>query len=413
MEKPATHLTNSGCYVLIAAAGSGQRLGGDLPKQYRVIAGKTVLRHSIECFLAAGFSGKQIGVVIDPVHESLYKEAVRGLDLSPVSYGGNTRNESVYKGLNSFVNIKDEEIVLVHDAARPFLRSLEINNLLMALELCPAATLAIPVADTLRYGEQDQPVLGKTVDRNQLWAVQTPQGFHYGALMGAYENADPSKDYTDETSLVSDCGIDVAIVKGHRQNFKITTQDDLELTARLMTRASTNMETRTGTGFDVHAFADGDKVRLCGIDIPHDRRLSGHSDADVGLHAITDALLGAVAAGDIGSHFPPSDPQWKGAESSVFLDKAVALVKEQGGRITNIDLTLICEAPKIGPHREAMQARVAEICGLMADRVSIKATTTEGLGFTGRKEGIAAQAMATVVLPMTGEKEKVPLDADE
>lgn len=401
MEKPATHFTKSGAFVLIAAAGSGQRLGGDLPKQYRKIAGKTILRHAIDCFLAAGFSEKQMGVVIDPAHKALYDEAVRGLDLRSVSYGDKTRNKSVYNGLLSFIYAKDKDKILIHDAARPFLRPVEIDKLLSALEQqYQAATLAVPVADTLRYGEQaNKPILGKTVDRNELWAVQTPQGFHYGALMEAYGQIEPSRNYTDETSLVSDCGIDVAIVEGHRQNFKITTQDDLELAARLMTGAGTNMETRTGAGFDVHAFTDGNSVRLCGVDIPHDRKLSGHSDADVGLHAITDALLGAIAAGDIGSHFPPSGPQWKGMESSVFLEKAVALVKEKGGRITHIDLTLICEAPKIGPHREAMQARVAEICGLSPDRISIKATTTEGLGFTGRKEGIAAQAIATVMLP--------------
>lgn len=344
MEKPATHLTKSGVFVLIAAAGSGQRLGGDLPKQYRTIAEKTILRHAVDCFLAAGFSEKQIGVVIDPAHKALYDEAVRGLDLRSVSYGEKSRNKSVYNGLISFVDAKDKDKILIHDAARPFLRPVDIDKLLSALEQYQAATLAVSVADTLRYGERDQPILGKTVDRNELWAVQTPQGFHYGTLMEAYRQIEPSRNYTDETSLVSDCGIDVAIVEGHRQNFKITTQDDLELAARLMTGAGTNMETRTGTGFDVHAFADGDSVRLCGVDIPHDRKLSGHSDADVGLHAITDALLGAIAAGDIGSHFPPSDPQWKGMESSVFLEKAVALVKEKGGRITHIDLTLICEA---------------------------------------------------------------------
>ncbi|MBI4031588.1 MAG: 2-C-methyl-D-erythritol 2,4-cyclodiphosphate synthase, partial [Proteobacteria bacterium] len=254
-----------------------------------------------------------------------------------------------------------------------------------AVHQASAATLALPISDTLKRG------LGEYVSRDGLHALQTPQGFHYGLIKRAHEES--KNDCADDTGLVAALGHEITLVPGSRENFKITTMDDLKMAEKLLPRT-----TRTGLGFDVHAFIDGNKVRLCGVDIPHNKSLAGHSDADAALHAITDALLGAIAAGDIGQHFPPSNPQWKRADSSLFLKKAVEMVRARGGEIVNIDVTIICEAPKIGPYRAEMQTRVAEICGIFPDRIGIKATTTEGLGFTGRGEGIAAQAVVNVIV---------------
>lgn len=394
MESYASPQSVPSWHLLIPAAGSGSRLGGAVPKQYVKIYGKSILRHTLEAFL--DIPGLQsLRVIIDSTAEELYRESVQGLNLPPPAFGGKNRKQSVFNGINGFFNLRNEERLLIHDAARPFVSKEEILSVIKVLEGSPAVSLAVPVSDTLR--RQDGPY----VDRNGLWALQTPQGFYYGVIRQAHEKATPNAPATDDTSLVAALGIPVTLVEGRRSNFKITTMDDFEMAEQLM-RGMKPMETRTGMGFDVHAFtAPGVKksVRLCGVDIPHDRGLEGHSDADAGLHAVTDALLGALAAGDIGQHFPPSDPQWKGVDSAVFLKKAVDMVAACGGRIINVDVTLICEAPKIGPHREAMQKRVAEICGLTPERVGIKATTTEKLGFTGRKEGLAAQAVATVSIP--------------
>lgn len=377
-------------YAVIAAAGSGERVGGTVPKQYQKIAGKAILRHTLEVFLASpGLRG--LCVVINPDHRHFYEEAVQGLELPEPVNGGSSRKESIYNGIRNFPEAKKEEIILLHDAARPLITRAEINAVARSALAKGAATLAAPVTDTQKYRS------GTYVERRDLWAIQTPQGFRYGLIRQAHESANDAIEYTDDTGLLAAMGHQAELVPGSRANIKITTPEDMDLARRLM--AARPYETRTGFGFDVHAFTAGDKVRLCGIDIAHNKSLEGHSDADAGLHALTDALLGAIGEGDIGQHFPPSDQRWKGEDSAVFLRKAVELVTARQGQISNLDLTLICEEPKIGPHRERMQQRIAEICGLTSDRVGIKATTTEGLGFTGRREGIAAQAIATIRLP--------------
>lgn len=382
METEASDISATPFYALIAAGGSGSRMGGDTPKQYRKIGGKSVLRKTLEAFLTCpGLQGLRI--VIDPAHEALYQEAIEGLELPPFVCGGKDRKESVLNGLKSFLNLKHKDILLIHDAARPFIKREQIEAVAKSTHHHGAATLSLPVSDTLKREA------GEYVAREGLHMLQTPQGFHYGLIMKAHGQ---TGHYTDDTSLVAAMGHEISFVPGSRENFKITTIEDLKMAEKLLPRAP-----RTGLGFDVHAFTPGDKTRLCGIDIPHNKSLAGHSDADAGLHAITDALLGAIAAGDIGQHFPPSDPRWKGADSSVFLKHAVEMVRARGGEIVNIDVTIICEAPKIGPHREKMQTRIAEICGITPDQVGIKATTTEGLGFTGRGEGIAAQAIVNIM----------------
>lgn len=380
MESSASNID---FYALIAAAGGGSRLGGDTPKQYLKIGRKTILNHAVDAFMSCpGLKG--LKVIIDPAHEPLFREAFGSGPLPAFVSGSDTRKSSVNNGLQKFSNLKNEDIVLIHDAARPFVTREQIEAVAAAAHEAGAATLALPVSDTLKKDP------GGYVGRDGVHAIQTPQGFHYGLITKAHEGVD---ECTDDTGLVAALGHEIKLVPGSRANFKITTMDDLKIAQKLMPRIA-----RTGFGYDVHAFTVGNKVRLCGMDIPHDKSLAGHSDADVGLHAVTDALLGAIAAGDIGQHFPPSDPQWKGADSAVFLRKAVEMVRVRGGEIVNIDLTIICEAPKIGPHREKMQARVAQICGIAPDQVGIKATTTEGLGFTGRGEGIAAQAVAAIMV---------------
>jgi len=391
MESSASHDNPIPFSVLIVAGGSGTRLGGDIPKQYQKIGNETVLNHTIRAFLScAGL--KEIRLVCDPDHVKWYHDTVHGFKMAPPAPSGKDRKNSVYNGLNEFINLKNEDIILIHDAARPFISTDEILALVKAVHNSGAATMAVPVSDTLLRNDE-------TVDRKDMWAVQTPQGFTYGLIHQAHHTFKDRNDFTDDASLVRALGHKVAIIPGKRENFKITTADDLEMAEKLMNSAS--FEVRTGLGFDVHAF-DNEKsgpIRLGGIDIPFDKALSGHSDADVGLHAITDALLGSIAAGDIGQHFPPSDPQWRGVDSAVFLKHAIDLVTAQNGAITLIDLTFMCEAPKIGPVREAMQDRIAAITGLPTTRISIKATTTERLGFTGRGEGIAAQALVTVQFP--------------
>lgn len=391
MEISASYKKQTPFYALIAAGGSGLRLGGEVPKQYQKINGKSILRHTLDVFLSCpGLQG--ICVVINPAHKDLYNDAVRGLDLPAPIEGGNDRKKSIINGLHYFSNLKNEDAVLIHDAARPLVSHTDIMAVALSAQNTGATTLAIPVSDTQKYSSGDY------VDRKDLWSIQTPQGFHYGIITQAHEQASNETEYTDDTSLVAAMGKNIDLVSGSRCNIKITTQDDLTLAEKLL--APPAYETRTGFGCDVHAFTDGGNVRLCGVDIPHDKSLKGHSDADVALHALTDALLGTIGGGDIGLHFPPSDPQWKNADSALFLQKAVDMVKLQKGRISNLDLTIICEAPKITPYRDAMQARIADICGIDISRVNIKATTTEKLGFTGRGEGIAAQAVASVLFPV-------------
>ncbi len=374
--------------VLIVAAGSGSRHGGDFPKQYQSLAGFPLLRHTVAAFLAHP-AVDHVRVVIGADHETLYRDAVGNLDLPAPVIGGPTRQDSVRRGLESFAADPPQKI-LIHDAARPLVDSSIIDRVLDRLDAGPAAVVAMPVVDSLRRES------GGPVDRSGLWQVQTPQGFAFGAILAAHRAATDDLA-TDDATLAEQAGIPITLVEGAMSNLKITRAGDLA-TAEAFLSARLG-DIRTGSGFDVHRFAPGDHVTICGIAVPHTHALEGHSDADVGLHALTDAILGCIGSGDIGSHFSPADPRWKGADSAKFLRHAVDLVTERGGRVAHLDVTIICERPKIGPHRTAMVARVAEIAGLRLDQVSVKATTTEGLGFTGRNEGIAAQGVATVRLP--------------
>jgi 2-C-methyl-D-erythritol 4-phosphate cytidylyltransferase/2-C-methyl-D-erythritol 2,4-cyclodiphosphate synthase len=384
---------SSRCIALIVAAGRGTRLGGDVPKQYLKLAGQPLLRRSLETFLRhPKIDG--VRVVFNPDDRDLYDEATAGLDLLPPVAGGAARQDSVRLGLESIANLEPAR-VLVHDAARPFVDRAIIDRVIGALDDFPAAVPALPLRDTVKRGTDG--VVTATLDRSNLWRVQTPQGFRYADILSAHRAA-KGLDLTDDAAVAERAGLAVSLIEGSEANFKVTTPQDLREAERRFAFALADV--RTGTGFDVHAFGPGDHVWLCGVKVPHDRGLIGHSDADAGLHALTDALLGTIGAGDIGMHFPPSDPQWRGASSDRFLAHAATLVADKGGVIAHVDVTLICERPKVRPHRAAMVARMADILGIDAARVNVKATTTETLGFTGRGEGLAAHAIATVRLPL-------------
>ena len=373
--------------ALIVAAGRGTRVGSGTPKQYREVGGIPVLRLAAKALLAHP-KVTALQVVIHPDDRHLYGAAMAGLDVNPVVLGGDTRSESVLAGLRALQPQKPD-IVLIHDAARPFIAPNIIDNVLSALKTHKGAFPCLPVVDALWRGES---TVEQPVDRTDLWRAQTPQGFDFTTILTAHEQA--RAPAADDVALAHQAGIDVAIVAGSEQNFKITTLGDF---IRAEKEMSEKMDIRTGNGFDVHAFGPGDFVTLCGLEISHSNGLVGHSDADVAMHAITDALFGALAEGDIGQWFPPSDPQWKGAASDIFLRKAVERAVERGFTISHVDCTIICEMPKIGPHALDMRSKIAEIIGLDLDRVSVKATTSEKLGFTGRGEGIAAMATATLV----------------
>jgi len=373
--------------ALVMAAGRGLRLGGDEPKQYRMLGSTSVLARSLALF-ATHPRVTKVHAVIGEDDREAYEQATRALKLPLPVIGGATRQESVRNGLEHLAG-EAPDLVLIHDAARPLTPPSMIGRVIDALASSPAAVPALPVADTLKQGA-DGRVLA-TVPRSGLFRAQTPQGFRFAEILAAHRRFAGS-EMTDDAAVAEAAGLPVALVEGDEAAFKITTGDDLDRARRLVG------ESRTGTGFDVHRFGEGDHVWLCGVRVPHERGLIGHSDADVGLHALTDAILGAIGAGDIGLHFPPSDPKWKGAASSRFLTYAADLVRARGGRVVHVDVTVICERPKVGPHREAMRSAIAQILSVEVDRVSVKATTTEGLGFTGRSEGIAAQASATVVL---------------
>ncbi len=400
--------------VLIVAAGRGSRLssGADsLPKQYLDLGGKPVLTRTMQVFLDHPCVN-QVLVVRHRDDQTLYDHAVSKLAsypqarLLPSTVGGETRQASVYAGLQA-LQVTNPCHVLIHDAARPFVSEVSISRVIDALEDGERAALsAVPVFDTLKRVVADTGRL-ETVDRSGLWAAQTPQGFRYTDILAAHSAAlqQGRQDFTDDTAVAEWANHRIALVDGSPDNFKITTRDDLDRARRRLTMATQTasladlQDIRTGTGYDVHAFDEGNAVILGGVEIPHDRKLKGHSDADVVLHAITDAVLGAIADGDIGMHFPPSDQKWKGAASDRFLIDAIDRVKALGGRLAHVDATVICEEPKIGPHRPAIRESIARICGLPIGRVSIKATTSESLGFTGRREGIAAMAAVTVRLP--------------
>ncbi len=380
--------------ALIVAAGRGRRLPGDRPKQYRQLAGNPVLRWSVGSFLAHP-SIDRVHIVFNREDEALYSEALADFDLPSPVEGGATRQASVRSGLAAIAALSPAK-VLIHDGARPIVPPALIERVVAALDDSPAAIPALPVNDTLKRGSGG--VISETVDRAGLWRAQTPQGFRFDAIFEAHMAA--TSDLTDDAAVAEAAGIPVTLVDGAEENIKITSEDDLTRVGRWLAAAS---ETCVGSGFDVHRFGPGDNVRLAGVSIPHDQSLIGHSDADVVLHAVTDAILGALGAGDIGEHFPPSDPAWRDADSRQFLLHAVELMAARNGRIAHIDVTVICERPKLAPHRAAMVASLAGMLGLTADRVSLKATTTEGLGFTGRGEGIAVQATATLALPASGD----------
>ncbi len=374
----------AGCAALIVAAGRGRRFGGELPKQYRPLGGRPLLRHSLAAF-AAHPGITTVRAVIHPDDRPFYDLAAEGLPLAEPVAGGPTRQDSVRLGLESLAEAAPAR-VLVHDGARPFVSRAVIDDVLAALDDHPAAVPALPVADTLKRGAEG--LVRGTVDRAGLWRAQTPQGFRFADILAAHHAA-AGREATDDAAVAEAAGLDVALVPGSEDNAKITTAEDLSRAEALFALPG---EPRVGTGFDVHRLIPGDGVMLCGLRIPADVALEGHSDADVALHALTDALLGAIGAGDIGQHFPPSDQRWRGVASEVFVRHAAALIAGLGGRVVNVDLTLVCERPRLGAHRAAMAARVAALLDLPAGRVNVKATTTEGLGFTGRGEGIAAQA---------------------
>ena len=366
--------------AIIVAAGRGRRAGGGLPKQYRKLGGEMVLTKTLNAF--ARFA--PLICVIHPDDADLFKQAIAPLSF-PVKAvtGGASRTASVKAGLNALKAFRPDK-VLIHDAARPFVSEQIINDVIDALSRYDAVVPALALVDAIKTKD------GAAVDRDSLRAVQTPQGFDYAKLMQAYDQISDGAALADDTEVAHKAGLSVGFCQGEKANLKLTYEDDF------MERR----KTISASGFDVHRICQGDSLTLCGIRIDAGFALKGHSDADVGLHALTDALLGTIGAGDIGSHFPPSDPQWKGANSTLFLSHAAELVRAAGGEIEHVDLTLICERPKIGPHRQAMRTRIADILALPLAQVSLKATTTEGLGFTGRGEGIAAQAIANVSLPL-------------
>lgn len=378
---------------MIVAAGRGERAGGSVPKQFRPLLGQAVLRRSVAVFAEVPEIAA-IQLVTAEAQIEQTRSAVDGIPCLPFALGGETRQESVRNGLEALAP-HGPQFVLVHDAARPLVSADLIRRVITALETgATAAIPLLPLADTLKRKE---PETWTSVSRDGgLFRAQTPQGFRFDALLAAHR-AHASASVTDDMGIAERAGLPITPVAGDETNMKITTEEDFAHAARLLRGEMS--EFRTGQGFDAHRFAPGDHVCLCGVKIAHGMGLEGHSDADAGLHALTDAILGAIGAGDIGRHFPPTDEKWRGAPSSLFLVEAARLVAEANGAVVHCDVTLVCERPKIAPHREAMRARIAEILGVGIDRVSVKATTTDGMGFTGRGEGLAAQAVATVRLP--------------
>ncbi len=378
-------LKNTKIAVLIVAAGRGHRAntgaGAGLPKQYRDLGGEMILTKTLKCF--ANFA--HIVVAIHPDDTKLFTQACKNIDKEIMSIeGGATRTASVSAGLETMRDYAPD-IVLIHDAARPFLKSETIRNVIATLDKKNAAVPALPIVDAVKTLD------GSPLDREQIRRVQTPQGFHYDKIMQAYDDIADGADFSDDIEVARQADMSIGFSAGDPENIKLTFEDDFMRTD--------NMISITGSGYDVHQICVGKTLFLCGVEIDTGFSLKGHSDADVGLHALTDALLGAISAGDIGDHFPPSDDKWKGANSSLFLKHAAELVRAKDAVIDHVDVTLICEKPKIKPHREAMRAKIAETLDLTINRVSVKATTTEGLGFTGRGEGIAASATASIRVP--------------
>lgn len=396
----------SDCAAIIVAAGRGLRFGGDRPKQFIDLAGEAVLARAVDVFLGHPRVDRVL-VVVNEADRDLAMASLGGRRprLEPPVAGGATRQASVFAGLKA-LETAPPDVVLIHDAARPLCPPGVVDRVLDALGEADGAIPALPLTETIKRSA-DGCRIDATLPRSELFAAQTPQGFIYRIILEAHRRAaaEIRADFTDDASIAEWAGCEVRLVKGDPVNLKITTRHDLVIATRrldgeMLDRAMTQTVPCTGFGYDVHALVEGKKLVLGGVSIEHSHGLEGHSDADVALHAVTDALFGALADGDIGMHFPPSDPQWRGAPSHIFLREAADRVRKRRGRIVHLDLTIVCEIPKIGPHREAIRAKIAEIIGAPKRTISVKATTTERLGFTGRKEGIAACAVATVLLPI-------------
>jgi 2-C-methyl-D-erythritol 4-phosphate cytidylyltransferase / 2-C-methyl-D-erythritol 2,4-cyclodiphosphate synthase len=386
--------------AVIVAGGSGLRAGGALPKQYQLVGGKPVIRWTLEAFLAHPLIQK-VQVVIGQGHEALFAAATAGLKLAVPVVGGGTRQDSCRAGLEATAAELPEK-VLIHDAARPFLSAQLISNVITELDHADAVIPGLPVADTMKFAPGGQ--IERTVDRASLWFVQTPQGFRFEKILAAHVKAlaDGMTTFTDDAAVAEYAGMKVQIIAGEQNNRKLTTSHDIAVADResLGRSFEARPDVRMGQGIDFHTFTKGKSVILCGVTIPHTAKLKGHSDADVAMHALTDAILGSIGESDIGQHFPPSDPRWKGAPSSIFLTKAMELLKARNGVVSNVDITILAEAPRVGPHIAAMKAVLAPLLDVTTDRIAIKATTTEGMGAIGRKEGISAFATATVRLSL-------------
>lgn len=385
--------------AVIVAGGSGFRAGGELPKQYQLIGGKPMIWYTLRAFLNHPGIARVL-TVISTDHRPLFDEATQDLGTLEVVAGGSTRQDSCRAGITACVGGTCEKI-LIHDAARPFVSEDLISHIIAELDRSEAVIPGLPVADTMKFAPGG--IIEKTVDRTGVWSVQTPQGFALNTIHDAHEYAHNHQieGLTDDASVAERFGVKVRVIAGRNENRKLTTAEDMK-TADQTLRAqqlTARPDVRMGQGIDFHEFVKGDAVILCGVAIPHTHKLKGHSDADAAMHALTDALLGAIGEGDIGTFFPPSDPQWKGAPSSIFLSKAVDLVKARDGMISNVDVTILAEAPTIGPHIQAMKKVLAPLLSITEDRIAIKATTTEKLGAIGRREGLAAFATATVRLP--------------
>lgn len=387
--------------AVIVAGGSGLRAGGGLPKQYQLVGGKPVIRLTLEAFLNHPMISR-VQTVIGHGHEALFASATEGLQrlLVPV-IGGGSRQDSCRQGLEACLQLQPVK-VLIHDAARPFLSSDLIGNVIRELDHAVAVIPGLPVADTMKYAPSG--LIERTVDRASLWFVQTPQGFQFEKILNAHRKAlrDGKTTFTDDAAVAEYAGMRVQIIAGEQKNRKLTTSHDiLEADREHSTHRFENLpDVRMGQGIDFHVFEKGNAVTLCGVKIPHTHKLKGHSDADVALHALTDAILGAIGEADIGQHFPPTDKQWKAAPSSIFIAKAMELLTARGGVLSNVDVTVLAEAPRIGPHVLAMKKNLSTMLGITVDRIGIKATTTEKMGAIGRKEGMSASAIATVRLPL-------------
>ena len=386
--------------AVIVAGGNGLRVGGEIPKQYQLIGGKPVIWWTLKAFLDHP-AISHVQCVIGAGHEDMFKAATKDLAVPHFTLGGTTRQESCRLGIEACASSQSSK-VLVHDAARPFISADLISQVIVALEHADAVIPGLPVADTMKFAPGG--IITKTVDRSAMWFVQTPQGFSFSKILDAHRNAarEEQNGLTDDAAVAEFSGIEVRIVAGEQRNKKLTTKADVEVAnADLNVKLfAERPDVRVGQGIDFHVFEKGKFVTLCGVEIPHSHKLKGHSDADVAMHALTDAILGAIGEGDIGTHFPPEDAQWKNAASSIFLKKAMNLLIARSGVLSNVDITILAEAPKVSPHIAAMKAVLAPILQLSVDRLAIKATTTEKMGSIGRKEGMAAFATATVRLPL-------------